>query len=83
MHAVAEEGVLFRDIAAAIGRQLELPAVSLTADQASGHFGLLAPLVALDSPTSSALTRDRFGWLPTHPGLIADIEEGHYVKDAV
>ena len=82
VHAVAEEGVLFRGIAAAIGRRLALPAVSLTADQASGHFGLLAPLVALDSPTSSALTRERFGWLPTHPALIADIEEGHYFPDA-
>ena len=82
VHAVAEEGVRFRDIAAAIGRRLELPAVSLTADQASGHFGLLAPLVALDSPTSSALTRERLGWLPTRPALIADIEQGHYFRDA-
>jgi hypothetical protein len=40
----------------------------------------LSPLVSIDSPTSSALTRERLGWLPTHPGLIADIEEGHYFK---
>ena len=82
VHAVAEEGVRFRDIAEAIGRQLRLPAVSLTAEEASGHFGLLAPLVSLDNPTSSALTRERFGWVPAHPGLIADIENGHYFKDA-
>ncbi|MFD6190358.1 SDR family oxidoreductase [Streptomyces sp. NPDC060275] len=82
VHAVAEEGVRFRDIAEAIGRQLKLPAVGLTAAEASGHFGLLAPLVSLDNPTSSALTRERFGWAPTHPGLIADIEDGHYFKDA-
>ncbi|WP_405523325.1 SDR family oxidoreductase [Streptomyces canus] len=82
VHAVAEEGVRFRDIAEAIGRQLKLPAVSLTAEEASGHFGLLAPLVSLDNPTSSALTRERFGWVPAHPGLIADIENGHYFKDA-
>ncbi len=81
VHAVAEEGVRFRDIAEAIGRQLKLPAVSLTAEEASGHFGLLAPLVSLDNPTSSALTRERFGWVPAHPGLIADIENGHYFKD--
>lgn len=80
LHAVAEEGVLFRDIAAAIGRRLELPAISLTAEQASQHFGFLAPLVSIDSPTSSALTRARLGWLPTQPGLIADIEEGHYFE---
>ncbi|MCX5529629.1 SDR family oxidoreductase [Streptomyces sp. NBC_00006] len=81
VHAVAEEGVRFRDIAESIGRQLKLPAVSLTAEEASGHFGLLAPLVSLDNPTSSALTRERFGWVPAHPGLIADIEDGHYFKD--
>ncbi|NDZ79539.1 SDR family oxidoreductase [Streptomyces sp. SID10853] len=81
VHAVAEEGVPFRDIAEAIGRRLRLPAVSLTADEAGRHFGLLAPLVSLDSPASSALTRERFGWEPTHPGLIADIGEGHYFKE--
>ncbi|MCX4834553.1 SDR family oxidoreductase [Streptomyces sp. NBC_01016] len=81
VHAVAEEGVRFRDIAESIGRRLKLPAVSLTAEEASGHFGLLAPLVSLDNPTSSALTRERFGWVPAHPGLIADIEDGHYFKD--
>ncbi|MFJ8754555.1 SDR family oxidoreductase [Streptomyces sp. NPDC102441] len=81
VHAVAEEGVRFRDIAEAIGRQLKLPAVGLTAEEASGHFGLLALLVSLDNPTSSALTRERFGWVPVHPGLIEDIEDGHYFKD--
>jgi nucleoside-diphosphate-sugar epimerase len=81
LHAVAEEGVPFREIAEAIGRQLKLPAVSLTTEEASQHFiGFLAALVALDNPTSNALTRERFGWLPKHPALIADIEEGHYFK---
>ncbi|MFJ9246723.1 SDR family oxidoreductase [Streptomyces sp. NPDC101776] len=79
LHAVAEEGVPFRDIARAIGRQLGFPAVSLTPEEAGRHFtGFLAPLVALDNPVSSALTRQRTGWRPTHPALVADIEEGHY-----
>ncbi|MEW1826914.1 SDR family oxidoreductase [Streptomyces sp. NPDC088196] len=79
LHAVAEEGVPFRDIARAIGRQLKVPAVSLTPDEASRHFvGFLAPLVALDNPASSALTRQRTGWRPTHPALVPDIEQGHY-----
>ena len=79
LHAVAEEGVLFRDIAGAIGRQLKVPAVSLTPEEASRHFvGFLAPLVSLDSPASSALTRQRTGWRPTHPALVPDIELGHY-----
>lgn len=82
LHAVAEEGVRFQDIAESIGRRLKLPAVSLRAEEASSHFGLLAPLVSLDNPTSSALTRKRFGWVPAHPGLIADIKDGHYFTDA-
>jgi nucleoside-diphosphate-sugar epimerase len=80
LHAVADEGVPFRDIAEAIGRQLKLPAVSLTAEEASQHFSFLAPFVSIDNPTSNALTRERFGWQPTRPALIADIEEGHYFK---
>ncbi|HEV7974918.1 SDR family oxidoreductase [Amycolatopsis sp.] len=80
LHAVAEEGVPFRDIAGAIGRQLALPVVSISEEEAGRHFSFLAPLVSLDNPTSSELTRERFGWRPTHPALIADIEEGHYFE---
>ncbi|MFJ4633450.1 SDR family oxidoreductase [Streptomyces sp. NPDC088847] len=83
LHAVAEEGVPFRHIAEAIGRRLELPTVSVTAEDAVQHFGPLAPLVSIDSPASSALTRERFGWAPAHPALIVDIEEGHYFRDPV
>ncbi|WP_327399079.1 SDR family oxidoreductase [Streptomyces sp. NBC_01288] len=79
LHAVAEEGVPFGDIARAIGRQLGVPTVSLTPEEAGGHFaGFLAPLAALDNPASSALTRQRTGWNPTHPALVPDIEQGHY-----
>jgi hypothetical protein len=34
--------------------------------------------VTADNPTSSALTRQWLGWEPAHPGLIADLDEGHY-----
>lgn len=73
-HAVADEGVPFREIAEAIGRSLKTPAVSMSPEEAAGHFGWLAPLAAIDMPASSALTRERLGWLPTGPGLIADLE---------
>jgi nucleoside-diphosphate-sugar epimerase len=81
LHGTGEEGIPFRDIAAAIGRQLNLPAVSVAAEDAAGHFGFLSGFVAVDNPTSSALTRKRLGWRPEGPGLIADIETGHYVSD--
>jgi nucleoside-diphosphate-sugar epimerase len=81
LHAVAEEGVPFRDIAEAIGHGLELPVVSMTVEEPGRHFAFLAPFVALDSPASNVLTRERFDWKPTHPALITDIEEGHYLND--
>src|ERR1700730_14415295 len=42
-HGVAEEGVPFRDIAEVIGRRLNVPVVSKSPEDASGHFSLLAP----------------------------------------
>jgi len=81
LHGAAEEGVPFRDIAAAIGAHLGLPVTGISAAEAAGHFTWLAHFVSIDSPTSSALTRQQLGWDPVQPGLIADIEEGHYFKD--
>ena len=78
LHGVADEGVPFREFAAAIGRNLGLPAVSIAPEDAAGHFGFLAMVTAADNPASSALTRQRLGWTPTRPGLIADLDDGHY-----
>jgi nucleoside-diphosphate-sugar epimerase len=75
LNAVGDEGVSVRAIAEAIGRHLNLPARSLPA----GEFeGMLVPLLSTDMPASSTITRELLGWKPTHPGLIEDIEQGHY-----
>ena len=78
LHAAAEEGVAFREIAEAIGHRFELPATSLSAEQAAERFGFLARFVGMDIPASSARTRELLGWVPTAPGLITDIEAGAY-----
>jgi nucleoside-diphosphate-sugar epimerase len=78
LHGVAEEGVPIRDIAEVIGRHLHLPVVSITPEDAGAHFAWMADFLAADSPASSALTRELMGWQPTHPGLINDLDEGHY-----
>ncbi len=77
-HAVAEEGVRFRLIAEAIGRQLGVPAKSLTPEEAETHFGGLAMWVAGNGPASSERTRAALGWEPSEVGLIADIDRPDY-----
>ena len=78
LHAVADGGVPFREIAETIGAKLGVPAVSIAAEKAGEHFSFLAPFVAMDNLTSSELTREWLGWEPTEPGLIEDLAEGHY-----
>jgi nucleoside-diphosphate-sugar epimerase len=77
LHAVAES-VATRDIAEVIARHLDIPAVSISPEEAPDHFGWMAAFWGLDAPASSDLTRERVGWKPVYPGLIADLEEGHY-----
>lgn len=77
LHGVADEGVPFRDIAAVIGRHLNVPTVSIPAEEA-GHFGFLALFAALDNPTSNALTQKVLDWHPERAGLLEDLDAGHY-----
>ena len=80
LHAIAEEGVATRAIAEAIGRGLDVPVVSVPAEQGSDHFGWLALFFAADSVASNELTRELLGWEPTHPRHIADLQDGHYFE---
>jgi nucleoside-diphosphate-sugar epimerase len=81
-HAVAEEGVAMRDIAEAIGRGLKVRVVSLSPEQAQGHFGWLSMFASNDLQASSAQTRRKLGWNPTGPGLIADLQRLSYFAEA-
>ncbi|HEX8008248.1 MAG TPA: SDR family oxidoreductase [Trebonia sp.] len=78
LHAVADEGIPFRDIAAAIGRGAGVPVASIPASDAAERFLFLGALVGVDNPASSEVTRKVLGWEPAHPGLIEDLEHGHY-----
>ncbi|MGO4425708.1 3-beta hydroxysteroid dehydrogenase, partial [Streptomyces sp. MCAF7] len=78
LHATGDEGVRIRAVAEVIGRHLDLPVVSVSPEESAEHFGWLAGVLALDGPTSSVLTRELLGWQPTHPGLIDDLDKGHY-----
>ena len=79
-HAVADEGVPVREIAEVIGRHLNIPAVSLPAEQAVEHFGWIGNFFAKDCAASSTLTQQRLRWHPVHLSLLEDLDQGHYFK---
>ncbi|MFW0783302.1 SDR family oxidoreductase [Gordonia sp. CPCC 206044] len=83
LHAVGEPGVAFRDIAEAIGRGLGVPAKSVAAEEATNVFDFLASFVTVDNPTSSEFTRRSLNWTPEYPGLVEDIDSGHYFRESV
>jgi len=73
-HAIAEDGIALRAIAEAIGKLVNVPAVSKTPEEAASHFGFLAYFISADFQASSAKTKEALGWNPTGTGLIADLE---------
>ena len=77
-NAVGEEGVSARDIATVVGAGLGIPVAALTPEEAQVHFGWLGMFIGLDMPASSAWTRQRLGWYPDGPGLIADMRQMDY-----
>jgi len=80
-HAVAEEGVRLKDIAAAIGRGLNVPVTSISQQQAQEHFGFFGFFAGRDSPVSSARTREQLGWQPAGPTLLTDLGNMRYSQD--
>ena len=79
-HGVAEEGVPAGDIAEVISRRLNVPVVSKSREEAAAHFGWIGHFFAMDGPASSAKTQQQLGWRPTQPGLMADLNAGHYFQ---
>jgi nucleoside-diphosphate-sugar epimerase len=76
LHAVGDEGVPIRAVAEVIGRHLDLPVVPVPAE----HFGFLGGFLGVDCPASGALTRELMDWRPTRPGLLDDLDKGHYFR---
>ncbi|MEV4312259.1 SDR family oxidoreductase [Actinocrispum sp. NPDC049592] len=74
LHPLGDKGIPLREIAGVIGRHLGLPVVSAEPE----HFGWLGRFVALDVRATSAITEKLMDWRPEQPGLIEDLEAGHY-----
>jgi nucleoside-diphosphate-sugar epimerase len=78
VHAVAEKGIPIHEIAEVIGRHLRVPLASIPAADVLAHFGRMGPLVALDRLASGEVARELLGWTPAQPGLLEDLDQGHY-----
>jgi nucleoside-diphosphate-sugar epimerase len=78
LHAVAEEGIPTRDIAAAIGRAAGLPVTSIDPEDVPGHFGWIGTFFGMDLAATSTVTRELLGWIPMGPTLLKDIDTGGY-----
>lgn len=77
-HAVAEEGIPFREIANAIGKGLHIPVVSKEGKDAEEHFGWFTHFASIDCMASSEQTRKVLGWEPKHAGLLEELVPGIY-----
>lgn len=82
-NAIGEEGVSAREIAESISRGMNIPAKSITAEEAAAHFGWMTMFAGLDMRASSTLTQERLGWKPTGPSLIHDLDRATAFKSAV
>ena len=73
-------------VAGSIGSSGSLgrPVVSVPADvlMVPGYFGFLANIVTQSYPASNITTRRILGWEPVQPGLLADLDNGHYFPAA-
>jgi nucleoside-diphosphate-sugar epimerase len=79
-HGSGEEAITVKTIAEAIGKQLNLPVVSVAQEAAAEHFGWFSQMTAIDCPASSRWTQEQLTWRPTHATLLTDIENGIYTK---
>ncbi len=77
-HAIAEEGVPFREIASVIGNRLGVPVVGKTPEEAKEHFGWFARFAGMGVQASSEQTRSVLGWQPKQAELLADMEEYYF-----
>jgi nucleoside-diphosphate-sugar epimerase len=80
-HGVAEPGVPFKHIAGVIARRLGVPLVAISPEQAADHFGWFIHFAQMDMPVTSEQTKERLGWQPKQPGLIADLDRAGYFEN--
>lgn len=79
-HAVAEQGIPFRNIASEIAETLSIPLVSLNPEAAAAHFTWFAHFTKLNNLTSAEKTKKALNWQPQQPTLLEDMKGKAYFK---
>lgn len=77
-NAVGETGVKIKSIAEVIGEKLNLPVVSLSADEIEKHFEWMSRFISIDSPASNLITQEQLSWKPTHIDLLEDMRKNYF-----
>ncbi|HET9073297.1 MAG TPA: NAD-dependent epimerase/dehydratase family protein [Solirubrobacteraceae bacterium] len=80
-HAIESDGIPFRTVAETIAGRLDLPARSITAEEAPQYLGFLAGFAGMDALVDSAQTRETLSWQPTHPSWTEDMAAEHYFAE--
>ena len=77
-HGVGDTGIPRKVIAETIAGKLGVETKSIADEEAPQYLGFLAPFAGFDNPTSNDKTHEVLGWVPTHPGWVEDVNNGHY-----
>ncbi|MCG2618218.1 SDR family oxidoreductase [Terrimonas sp. NA20] len=77
-HAVAEQGIVFKELAEAIGNGLGINTVSKSKEEAADHFSWFAHFAAMDCPASGELTKQTLAWEAKQTGLLQDLKENYF-----
>ena len=77
-HAVAESQLYLKDITSLLAKNIKLPVVSISKEEAPGYFEGFIHFAQLNIPIGSELTQKELGWKPKHTTLFEDIENMVY-----
>jgi len=77
-NVVGDTGIAVKKIAEVIGKQLNLPVVSLSEEETAKHFDWMSRFIAFDSPATNLKTQEQLGWQPVHIGLLDDMQKNYF-----
>jgi nucleoside-diphosphate-sugar epimerase len=77
-HAVAEEGITTKELAEVMGRNLQVPVKSISAEEAGASLGFFGMMWGMDQPSSSKETQEKLGWKAREMGLVQDMELNYF-----